>query len=252
MPGYISHTLMARDTYNKLDQKNVNLDYMITYSLGGDLSKYSKCRRDTHKIDKDKFIYNMCNYLIDNKLTNDSECLGVLYGHICHTMMDDILHPLIRKVDSITGHNNHTLIELYIDNYLLKNKFSIPLNKYDNRCLFKGYMNKKIRKMIDYVYNETYKTSHVSYYYIFNKMLYKKSRYIYKIFSINFLKRVTGYDRFINNNSNIDILNLDHHIEYKDFLGFHCNDDLMTLYDDSVINALLYIDNVNNYLGSKS
>ena len=28
---------------------------MITYSLGGDLSKYSKCRRDTHKIDKDKF-----------------------------------------------------------------------------------------------------------------------------------------------------------------------------------------------------
>ena len=37
MPAYVSHTIMARDVYKNLNNKKVSLDYMITYSLGGDL-----------------------------------------------------------------------------------------------------------------------------------------------------------------------------------------------------------------------
>ena len=101
MPGYVSHTIMARDVYQKIENDKVNLDYMLTYSLGGDLTKYSKCRKVSHKVSKDEFIYNMCDYMISHNKVDNSDMLGVLYGHICHVIMDDIMHPLIRKVDKL-------------------------------------------------------------------------------------------------------------------------------------------------------
>ena len=97
MPAYVRHTIMAREVYKKIDNKNVNLDYMVTFSLGGDLCKYAKCRKDSHKIKQDEFLYNMCDYLTKNNLTKDSECLGVLYGHVCHYIMDKTIHPLVYK-----------------------------------------------------------------------------------------------------------------------------------------------------------
>ena len=45
MPAYISHTVMAQDVFDKIGNRNVNIDYMLTYSLGGDLAKFSKCNR---------------------------------------------------------------------------------------------------------------------------------------------------------------------------------------------------------------
>ena len=56
MPAYISHSIMAREVYDKIDNDNVSLDYMLTYSLGGDLARFSKCRRECHKIKTEEFI----------------------------------------------------------------------------------------------------------------------------------------------------------------------------------------------------
>lgn len=251
MPAYVSHTIMARDVYERISNKNVGLDYMITYSLGGDLCKYAKCRRDSHKIKKDEFIYNMCDYIKDNNMTRDSECLGVLYGHICHVIMDDILHPLIRKVDKtcIENKNNHTLIEGYIDSYLVKYKYNKSIDKYDNKVLFNGRMNEKVSKMIDYVYDKTYNCKNVSKYYKFNIFLYKKIRYLYKIFSVSMLKRISGFNKFINDNKDIDIFNNDSRIYYKDYLGYENNDSVIELYDESIEMAIIYINYVNKYLG---
>lgn len=251
MPAYVSHTIMARDVYERISNKNVSLDYMITYSLGGDLCKYAKCRRDSHKIKKDEFIYNMCDYIKDNNLTCDSECLGVLYGHICHVIMDDILHPLIRKIDKtcVRNKNNHTLIEGYIDSYLVKYKCNKSIDKYDNKVLFNGRMNEKVSKMIDYVYDKTYNCKNVSRYYKFNIFLYKKIRYLYKIFSVSMLKRISGFNKFINDNKDIDIFNNDSRIYYKDYLGYENNDSVIELYDESIEMAIIYIGYVNKYLG---
>ena len=251
MPAYVSHTIMARDVYNKINNKNVSLDYMLTYSLGGDLCKYAKCRRDSHRIKKDEFIYNMCDYIKDNNLINDMECMGVLYGHICHVIMDDILHSLIRKVDKscIKNKSNHTLIEGYIDSYLVKYKYNKSIDKYDNKLLFKGKMNRKISNMIDYVYYETYNCKNVNKYYKFNIFLYKKIRYLYKIFSINMLKKISGFNKFIMNNKGIDIFNNDGKIYYKDYLGYEDNRSVIELYNECVEMAIIYIGYVNRYLG---
>ena len=69
MPAYVSHSIMALDVYNKLDKKDVSLDYMLTYSLGGDLARFSKCRRECHKVKTEEFIDNMWNYMKDNKIS---------------------------------------------------------------------------------------------------------------------------------------------------------------------------------------
>ena len=132
MPGFVSHTVMARDVYHRLKNKCANLDYMVTYSLGGDLSKYAKCRYETHHKDMDKFIYNMADYIKENNLINNKDIMGVLYGHICHYVMDSIIHPLVRKVDKscISNRHNHTLIEVYYDNYLVNYRYQIDKSEY--------------------------------------------------------------------------------------------------------------------------
>ena len=63
MPAYMSHMTMAHDVYNKIDNKNVDLNYTLTFSLGGDLCRFSKCRRISHKIKMEEFIDNMWKYI---------------------------------------------------------------------------------------------------------------------------------------------------------------------------------------------
>ena len=125
MPSFISHTIMAYDAYNKIDKEKVDLEYMLTYSLGGDLCKYAKCRYDSHHKYQDLFIDNMVKYIKENNLIGDKEIMGVLYGHVCHHIMDNTIHPLIKKIESMCNENkkNHTLIEEYYDKYLTKKRF---------------------------------------------------------------------------------------------------------------------------------
>lgn len=253
MPAYVSHTIMARDVYNRINNKNVSLSYMLTYSLGGDLCKYSKCRYDSHHIKQDEFIYNICDYMKEHDLINDSECLGFLYGHICHLVMDNTIHPLIRCIDKNCIKNtskiksNHTLIELYYDNYFTNKKCNVRLDKYNYKEIFKAKTNKKISKLINSVYDKTYNCKNVSKYYKYNLWLYKKVRYFFKIFSFNFLKSVTGIKKFLINNKNINLSNDDRSINYN-INNKSYNDNLDSLYELSVKEAVKYINRVDNYL----
>ena len=233
MPGFVSHMVMARDVYNKLDNKYVNLDYMIAYSLGGDLSKYSKCRYNSHHKDMDKFIYTMADYIKENNLINNEKIMGVLYGHICHYIMDDTIHPLVRSIDKscIYGKNKHTLIELYYDNYLVNKRYHIKKKKYLKNKL-KVQNDKEINIMLDYVYNKVYHVNNLAKYYHFNLFLYRRLKNIYQVFG-DMVDKVRGLNRFVNNNK--DVINNNY-------------ESLTDLYDLSVELAYHYIMNVNKYL----
>ena len=164
MPSYVSHTIMARDVYKKLKDDSVDLDYMLTYSLGGDLSKLAKCRYQSHRLDtREKFFDSLIKYVLDNKLEKDPKVKGVIYGHLCHYAFDDLAHPLIRKLCKVCEphKNNHGFLEIYYDIYLVDKKYKLPLSKYDNKVLFKGKMTKDISNMIDYAYHETYNCKHL-------------------------------------------------------------------------------------------
>lgn len=240
MPSYVSHTIMAKDVYKKLDNKNVDLDYMVTFSLGGDLCKYAKCRYESHHTKQKEFLYNMCDYIKNNNLIDDKECLGVLYGHICHLVMDEEMHPFIKNVDKLCKKNkkNHTLLELYYDNYLTNLKYKVKLNKYNNKDLFKAKIDKKISNMINYSYEKTYNCNNISRYYKFNISLYKKIKYIYKLITFNFLKRISGMNRFLIVNKGIDL------VKTSD----RNNENIIDCYNKSVDKAIKEINMFTKYL----
>ena len=250
MPGFVSHTVMAHDVYKTIDENKANLDYLVTYSLGGDLCKYARCRYDSHHKDMDKFIYAMADYIKENNLVNDKEIMGVLYGHICHFVMDSIIHPLVRKVDKtcIKNKHNHTLIEEYYDSYLVKERYKIEKKEYLTKRILKAKVNSKISKMLDYVYMKVYNTQKVSIYYKFNLLLYRLLSKIYMIFSKRFIEKIIGLNKFLYNNKAIDLFNDNNIIIYKDYLGYDCSDSLITLYEESIDAAHEYINNVNKYL----
>ena len=250
MPGYVSHTIMAKDVYQKLKNKNCDLLYLQTYSLGGDLCKYAKCRYASHHKDMDKFIYNMADYLKDNNLTNNKELLGVLYGHICHYIMDNTIHPLVRIIDKTCqkNKNNHTMLELYYDAYLSKNICNKRIDKYNREKILSAKTNKEINKMLDYVYDKTYATKHVSWYYLFNLGLYRIIKYLYYIFGYNLLKKLSGINKFLLTNKDIDLLNNEHLISYQNYQKKECHDDLLNTYNISITRAIKYIDDINKYL----
>ena len=236
---------MAQDVYCKLDNKDVDKDYMVTFSLGGDLARFSKCRRISHKEKTEEFIDNMWNYIKENDLINNKEYMGVLYGHICHYYMDKVCHPLIRKVDKLSvnvGVKSHTLIESYIDSYLINIKLDRDIDKYDMKSLFKGRVS-RIYRMIDNVYYKTYGVKYVSFSYFITKFLYSKIRLLFLIIGKKNLKKIFKFDKYIDKNNGIDIVNNGKKIYYKDYLGNDCNDSFMELYNKSI---KLSIDRINN------
>ncbi len=207
MSKYISHIVMANEVYNSLKDNDINLDYMLTFSLGGDLSNFSKCRHICHNKKKEEFFDNMKSYLKKNNLENDKELIGVLYGHICHYALDDCIHPLVRKMCKKCKNNkkNHSFIEEYYDEYLINKKYKIDLFKYKKETKLKGRMTKKISKMINYAYKKTYNEKHISIYYKFNLFLYKSIRYLISFNKL--IKKLSKYNKFLITNKDIDLLN---------------------------------------------
>jgi len=246
MPAYISHTIMARDVYDKLNDKNIDLNYMLTFSLGGDLARFSKCRRTCHKVKTEEFIDNMWNYIKENKLIDNGMYMGTLYGHICHYYMDVVCHPLIRKIDKISinvGRKSHTLIEGYIDSYLVKYKYNKDIDKFNTKYIFRGNIC-KIYKMIDYVYRKTYGVKSVSFIYFFNIFLYSKIRLLFKLFGKKILRKLSRFDKYMEVNKDIDIVNNKKNIQYKDYLGNICNDSFLELYNQSIDVAICRINSL--------
>ena len=251
MPGFISHTVMAHDVYDNIDNKNVNLDSMLAYSLGGDLCKYAKCRYDSHHKDMDKFIYAMADYIKENDLTNNKDVMGLLYGHICHYVMDSVVHPLVKCAsrNCIRKKSNHTLIEVDYDNYLVNKVYNTSRKKYLEKLKLFGSSDNEVNKIIDNVYLDIYDTKKVAKYYKFNLFLYRRLRGIYLLLSDNFMNDICGLNKFIKRN-NINLCNDDNKLCYKDYLGIMENTNLLDLYDTSVTVAIEYIENTNKYLKS--
>lgn len=255
MPSYVSHTIMARDVYNKIKNDNVDLDYMLTYSLGGDLSKFAKCRYQSHRLDtRDKFFSSLIKYIKDNKLENDPKVIGVIYGHLCHYAFDDLAHPLIRKLCKVcTPHkNNHGFLEIYYDIYLVDKKYKLPLSKYDNKAILKGKMTKEISKMLDYAYYETYNCKNLSRYYKFNIFLYKKIRLLYKVLGAKLMRFLYGIDKFLEKNKSVDIFNKKHKIKFKDINKKESSDDFDTIYKKSIEKAVDDIEKISKVLSKES
>ena len=65
---------------------------MLTYSLGGDLARFSKCRRTCHKEKMEEFIDNMWKYIKDNEKAE----YKIHYEEIRNILGFDIDHSFLK------------------------------------------------------------------------------------------------------------------------------------------------------------
>ena len=97
--------------------------------------------------------------------------------------------------------------------------------------------------MIDYVYMETYGVKMVSFSNKITKVLYSKIRWLFILFGKKMLRKYSYFDKYMDVNKNLDIVNEGEEIYYKNYLGVECNDSFFELYEDSI---KLAVDRINN------
>ena len=224
MPSFVSHIELSKDVSDKLCFDNVLTRYTSTYSLGGDLCRFSKCRRLSHRKKKEEFIFNMINYIKENKLTDNKEVMGILYGHISHYIMDDTMHPLVRLIDkesSPVRMKSHTLIEGMIDSYIVKYKYNKEIDEYLNKGILIVGINR-----------DGYKIKNVAISDILSKFVYGKIYLLIWLIGKNNLKKITGYDKFIAKNKDV----------------IDRNNKIISLYEEIVRVVVLEINRVFKYM----
>ena len=230
MPSFISHIVMADDICSKIN--NIDKRYLRVFSLGGDLTKYAKCRWNTHHIKQDVFIDTLARKIKDYHLVNNKEAIGLLYGHIIHYTMDKIVHPLVYDVSKkcVTKHN-HGYIEEYYDKYLVDKIIKGNVKNYTKDLSFKIKITKELKKILNEAYMEVYNTKGIVKYYRFNIFLYRILNGLYKIFG-NKIYKISGLNRFLRKNKKTDLLGT----------------RLLDSYNKTLELGLDYINRVNIYL----
>jgi len=230
VPSHITHILLANEIYETGSCKQIDKDYFLTFSLGADLAKYSKVRKLSHKVKQKELILNMVSYVKDHNLTDDGVLIATIYGHMCHMVADNLIHPLIyQETKDCKNHRlkNHMLIESHYDNYLLQEKIGLEVQNFKLKKYLCGRVN-RVSKMIDYAYYQTYGYKHISRYYRLMLFLYRRIDLIYKVFHINLLKKMSKYNIFVKDNFTC--------IDHEQF---------MTLYNQCLRESLRYFNKLN-------
>lgn len=79
---------------------------------------------------------------------------------------------------------------------------------------------------------------------VLSTFLYSKIRFLFRLFGIRILKRISFFNKYISINNDIDIVNNDKKISYNNYLGNKCNNSFIELYNESILLSLNRINNL--------
>lgn len=143
MPSSMTHHYFMQDIYNKLDDNikdNININDAKTFAQGPDIfyfynlcfgkksNKYRKNGNYMHKHNVNLYFENIINYIINNNLNNNKQCLSFLYGSIAHFVLDSVVHPFVfyktgvfikGKPDTYKYSGLHQEMEYFLDAYMI-------------------------------------------------------------------------------------------------------------------------------------
>ena len=259
MPNYKTHSIHGEIILNDMDKKiDINPDKFKAFCMGPDaLITTDYFIFDYQHANKVKeYFESMLKYYKKNKLYNDSEAMAFLYGQIDHYILDVITHPFIYYItegmEVKYKFKPHGLIENWIDDYII--------SKYgkDKLIYYRSYFlkNKKLKKVIDRLYERVYSTKHESLKYnigIMNTSLYDLlirknligiTPLIIKATNMGDIMYKKDLDRII------PYLNLNNNTWYNPETGMEYNYSFDDLWNKSIEEVLQTIDDINNYLYS--
>lgn len=293
MPSSVAHAFFVLDVYDKLD-KNIqeklsnSKNYLKIFSEGCDslnfynilnLKKGKYIRKNypniIHTKDSQKFFLTLLEYIKNNKLENNNQVISLLYGFICHYVLDLTIHPFVIYKTGVFDSNNpstykynglHNDMEVYIDAYLTYQRLKIiPKNFKMYKFIFEtSNYNKEVKNLLDNVFKEVYDMDNFSNIYltslkqmenIFKRLRYDKygiKRKAYKCIDKILPKkvmRVEDLSYYIHHKQKIHYLNLE-----KNEWNHPCNPNeiynysFAELYRIALDRALYIIENVNKYL----
>jgi len=235
MANYTSHAIVCEKEYYKFKRKklfkvDIDLDTMKLFSLGQDLTFFSReCFLDTHYNNSRIFFIETLKYIKENNLEANKEVMAYLYGHISHYALDITIHPIIGKIIEGTKSKSvigpHTFLECEMDKYLLKKYYK---NNFDYSFLkLKPINNKTMTALINMTYRKAYG-------FIDTIFLYR-----YSILILKFINKVVTYllrkKELLNKVCRIDYY--DYQTPFYKYLN--CNKKLFQKDMDDIVNLSL-------------
>jgi len=263
MPAYLSHAIMADEVYHEALKEGffcsfVDYEGMKTFSLGTDLAYYSKksCH-SSHNFRTQDFFLCMLVYIKEHHLQENEKVMSLLYGHICHYFLDIYCHPFVyymeQGLSSDTLISNHMLMEGFLSSYLcktvLKRDFmDIKGDFFDRGDL--GYFENK--KLLTSLYGTLYGDFRImsSCYGILYTFSCLENFCKSGIFSESFLKKMSGFDKFLKKNqiTTLDLLNFSNNEWKNPVTGVIHDESVYDLYKNAVDDTMNAISKVNGYL----
>ncbi len=170
MPNYRTHSIHGEIILPEINDKvGIKKEDLKSYCLGPDTlvsTDYNTFEYQHANKTKEYFI-SMLKLIKEKKLYDNEEVMAFLYGQLDHFVLDSIMHPLIyymtENLESDCKINPHALIEMWIDDYIIK-----KYNKNDIFYYHKILMNDaNLLNLIDELYKNVYDVEHEDIKYIF-------------------------------------------------------------------------------------
>lgn len=187
MPCLVTHNYFAQDVIDnlKLDKKIKNilnnnikdlsifaqstdpiLSYNIFYfGLGKSIRK--NYQKTMHKKHTQKLLLSLIKYTKTNNLTKNSQIINLIYGYICHYVLDSTIHPYIiyksgvfskKNKSSYKYNGNHADLEVFLDCYMIYTRERVlPQNFKIYQIYNKNFsLNDATSKMLDKIAFDIY------------------------------------------------------------------------------------------------
>ncbi len=174
MPAAYTHHVFAKDVFKVIDlsvrekiEDSQDIFYMFTHSFDMLFFSRDKLGVIAHKHSSNLYFTNIIKYIRENNLQNNGEALAYLYGSICHYVLDSTVHPYIyyktgkynrkkKKTYKYKGMHNYFEYMIDADMYQERNRKSIKRAKLSKEIFPNVNMSIELKKMIDYVYMNTF------------------------------------------------------------------------------------------------
>jgi hypothetical protein len=256
MPDYKSHSMHSELVLPNINKQiNIDRNDLRKFAIGPDSLMLSDYRLFDyqHSHNTKAYFETLIKTIKERKLQDNNKVMAFLYGQLDHFVLDLVMHPLIyymtEKMPSNSLLKPHTLIEMWIADYLM-----IKYRRKEKRYYYKSEsFDNDLKSLIDYVYKKVFNRNNVSFKYRagINHMVgidsirLNKNKLFHKI-----CERIKTGDFFYSEKISrvVVFLNLNHSSLQNPITGEVFNESFDDLWKESLTVASELIEEVNNFL----